>query len=902
MDSLSNKLNELEAHAELYKADIILITEHLSKNISSKFENVFSLDGYNCFEEISGRGVCIFYKDNLSITTHDKINEMYKPSLFINIKSSNIPLNIGLIYRSPNNEEKENKKLNNQLTFASKKLKNLVIFGDFNHPSIDWENFYSNKSEDHCDSKFLFEFMSINTNQLITSPTHHKPNCKSTLIDLIITKTPEIISNIRQNPPIGKSHHQVITAKIKINKNNLSNKDKPSQKIVKPNFDKADYDAINRTLFNENWEDILDQKDVNETWNLIKDKIEQVKHQYVPIKFINTSKIRSRPVTLDDNLLFLLRDKRYLFKVYKKYKTKTSLYNYNLARNRVSYKIKSMKINKESKIAKNIKHNPKAFYQYIASKTLKKEGIAELENDMGELTNSDQEKCDILNNFFSSVFTKENDDEDIPEFTYENDILNPLLTCTVTIKDFENALFKLNVNKSPGPDNFHPKLLKNSAKSLAKPLKILFDKTLSEGELPLDFKLAEVRPIFKKGSKTTPGNYRPVSLTSIICKVMESFIKKSLNEHLINNNILSKHQYGFVSGRSTITQLLVTLNEWLFNLDNDIPTDAAYMDFRKAFDSVPHKRLINKLKAYKIDGPILKWIISFLSNRSQYVKLNNASSSKLKVTSGVPQGSVLGPTLFIYFINDLPIVTNDTPIKIFADDTKVYNGINNDDNVKKLQEAIDSMFEWTQKWLLKFNKEKCKLLHIGKNNKKNKYFIGTGHQRINLDESDLEKDLGIYIDPNLDFKKHIKNTVKKSSFSSYKILKNFTFKKSNILVPLFKTLVRPILEYGNVIWANGIKKYMTKIENVQRRFTKHISGISKLPYEERLKKIKLPSLEYRQLRGDMIQVFKIAHNYYDNASVDNIFTFNKDSRLRGHNLKIIKKFTNKSKYQKFFTN
>ena len=130
------------------------------------------------------------------------------------------------------------------------------------------------------------------------------------------------------------------------------------------------------------------------------------------------------------------------------------------------------------------------------------------------------------------------------------------------------------------------------------------------------------------------------------------------------------------------------------------------MDFRKAFASVPHKRLINKLKAYKIDGPILNWIISFLSNRSQYVKLNNASSSKLKVTSGVPQGSVLGPTLFIYFINDLPSVTNDTPVKIFADDTKVYHGIQNEGNVQKLQESIDAMFEWTQKWLLKFNKEK----------------------------------------------------------------------------------------------------------------------------------------------------------------------------------------------------
>ena len=200
---------------------------------------------------------------------------------------------------------------------------------------------------------------------------------------------------------------------------------------------------------------------------------------------------------------------------------------------------------------------------------------------------------------------------------------------------------------------------------------------------------------------------------------MESFIKKALYEHLINNNILSQQQYGFVSGRSTITQLLVTLNEWLYNLDNDIQTDAAYMDFRKAFDSVPHKRLISKLKAYKIDGQILNWIISFLSDRTQYVKINNDCSSKLNVTSGVPQGSVLGPTLFIYFINDLPNVVNGTPIKIFADDTKLYHGIQDENNVKKLQDSIDAMFEWTQKWLLQFNKEKCKILHLGNKNKKN---------------------------------------------------------------------------------------------------------------------------------------------------------------------------------------
>ena len=411
-----------------------------------------------------------------------------------------------------------------------------------------------------------------------------------------------------------------------------------------------------------------------------------------------------------------------------------------------------------------------------------------------------------------------------------------------------------------------------------------------------------MRPIYKKGDKSQAGNYRPVSLTSVICKVMETFIKNALNEHLVNNNILSNHQFGFVSGRSTITQLIVTLNEWLFSLDNDTPIDAAYMDFRKAFDSVPHQRLLNKLKGYNVSGPILNWISSFLSERYQYVKINNSCSNKLKVTSGVPQGSVLGPTLFIYFINDLPNVVQNTSIKIFADDTKAYKNIKSEKDVNQLQKAINEMFEWTEKWLLRFNKDKCKILHLGTKNPKNDYFIGSEGQQIPLEKTELEKDLGVYVDENLNFKEHIKTTVKKSNYACYKILKNFTYREDKILVPLFKALVRPILEYGNVVWNNCIKKYMTKIENVQRKYTKHIKGLQNVPYEERLKIIKLPSIEYRQLRGDMIQVYKIAHNFYDPESTRSIFKFASNSRLRGHVFKINKQFTKTSKYKRFFSN
>ena len=915
-DSLTNKMEELKTYANQYQADLILITESLAKNTTvdnndvntinnvnniNSINNVYNIDDFNCLECNFGRGVCLFYRNTLNVTTNDSINKMYKPSIFINIKTHSKPLNVGLVYRSPSNDNAENNKMNNQLNFASKQLKNLVIFGDFNHPSIDWEYTFCKKNEEHIDSQFLFEVIKMNSNQLITNTTHHKPNCKATLIDLILTKNPEIISSITHNPPIGKSYHDCITANLRMSFTTKSTEVNNTEKIFKPNFNKANFSELNKFFDSIEWEESLKDKNVEESWEFIKSNIYKGQQNFVPNKVIKNVKKRINPVSMDNDLHTLLKNKRYLFKIYKKYNTQSALNNYNTARNRVSYKIRLMKKSKECDIAKNIKKNPKAFYQYVSSKIVKKEGVYELMNDKGDLTNNDKEKCDIINKFFSSVFTKE-DINDIPDFNYDTDSFTPLESCQITLNDMEKALFNLNPTKSPGPDGFHPKLLKSCSTSLANPLKILFEKTLAEGILPEDFKIAEVRPIFKKGVTSNPGNYRPVSLTSVICKLFETFIKNALNIHLIQNNILSDVQFGFVSGRNTISQLLTTINDWMLELDNNVCVDAAYMDFRKAFDTVPHQRLIKKLQSYKINGPILNWIISFLTNRSQFVKINNSVSENLNVTSGVPQGSVLGPTLFIYFINDLPNVVKDNNVKIFADDTKVYKSINDDNDNKCLQGAIDEMFLWTQKWLLKFNKDKCKVLHLGRNNPHHKYSIGEEDDRVVLETTDLEKDLGVHIDPNLDFKNHIKTIVKKASFLTYKILKNFTFRDSNIIVPLFKTLIRPILEYGNTVWYNGLKKCRDKIENVQRKLTKHIKGLSNTPYEERLKYIKLPSMEYRQIRGDLIQVFKIAHNYYDPITTKSLFQFSDNQRLRGHNFKILKQRTIKSKYSNFFTN
>ena len=296
-------------------------------------------------------------------------------------------------------------------------------------------------------------------------------------------------------------------------------------------------------------------------------------------------------------------------------------------------------------------------------------------------------------------------------------------------------------------------------------------------------------------------------------------MRATMYAHMIDNELLSPHQFGFCKGRSCLTQLLVTINEWMYNLDNGVPVDAAYLDFRKAFDSVPHKRLLCKLKGYGIDGNLLKWIGDFLSDRTQYVAINGISSDGVPVTSGVPQGSVLGPTLFIYYINDLPTVS-DTPTTIFADDTKSHNTIESQDDQIKLQTCINSMVDWSILWLLGFNGEKCKMMHLGKNNPHYTYTINDGNLVRNMETTNCEKDLGVHVDPLLEFNEHISKVVKKSRGIAGMIFKSISSRTSDILVPLFIALVRPNLEYANPVWSPFKRKFIDHIEKVQRQFTK----------------------------------------------------------------------------------
>ena len=201
---------------------------------------------------------------------------------------------------------------------------------------------------------------------------------------------------------------------------------------------------------------------------------------------------------------------------------------------------------------------------------------------------------------------------------------------------------------------------------------------------------------------------------------MESIVRDNIVDHMMENKLFVDTQHGFVPGRSYITQLLMVLEIWTEMLDDGDPVDAVYLDFRKAFDSVPHQRLLGKLKAYGINGKITKWIKNFLVGRKQRVKVNGILSAWAAVISGIPQGSVLGPILFVLFIHDLPDMINST-VHIFADDTKVYRRVASDDDRAKLQEDINSLVQWSDTWQLRFNADKCKVLQLGHNNNQYTY-------------------------------------------------------------------------------------------------------------------------------------------------------------------------------------
>ena len=319
---------------------------------------------------------------------------------------------------------------------------------------------------------------------------------------------------------------------------------------------------------------------------------------------------------------------------------------YTTIRNRVNKMVLEDRENYNQKMLDSFQGNTKKFYGFLNSLRTVKQQVPQLTKKDGTLTTNDWQVAQTLFEFFGEVFTKEIDKNDQATHTAIFGVANKVElvfdTCLV-----KQRLTRLRTDKSAGPDGLHPMVLKECADNLAMPLACIFQSSYDRGQLPSDWKLAEVTPIYKKGPKNDPGNYRPISLTSIACKVMEGLMRDELLKFLEAKKIITNKQHGFVRGRSCLTNLQQTFEEWMAALDEGQGIDVVYLDYRKAFDMVPHGRLIKKLSDYGVHEEMLGWIQSFLGNRRMRVNTRGSYSEWIDVISGVPQGLVIGPLLFL---------------------------------------------------------------------------------------------------------------------------------------------------------------------------------------------------------------------------------------------------------------
>ena len=833
--SLMNKKLKMSGVIIEKNPDVVIITESWTNPDISN--NEIDFDDYTLAVRIDrkdtsrgrGGGLLIYLKNSIKFevlqlkTSFDQIGGVRVGQLDL----------IGL-YRSPNSTEEENKALNE---FIANKINPTTIIGDANFPNVDWASLYS---KDKIEAEFLDAAVISGFQQMCEESTHEKGN----ILDIVLTNVPDQILKVQVDQEEEVSDHHIVEAHIK----NDFEENKTDEEI--PDFSKADFIGMYNHFAGIDWDAQIVEKSTDQAWETIKKEWNEASNLFIPKR-----KRRSpgKKPWFNKNVLRKMRKKQRHWRFYKATGKLDSYFKYKAEQSEIDREIEELKNNFENSLVKNGMKNSKRFFGYMKQQTKSRTPIGDLKDEDGNVAANDEAKCNILNSFFTSVFSSKRIDEQGEIGEKQNVRIEDVYIDPGVVR---SALNNLKTDSSAGPDGFHPLVLHKMADVLCVPLTILFNKSLQTGEVPQDFRDAHITPIFKKGRKSDPSNYRPISLTSQVGKLMERIIKKTLTTYLEDSGILSNQQHGFRRNRSCVTNLLEYLDKVTKIIDSGEPVDIVFVDYKKAFDKVDHKSLIAKAKKIGIDGLLLNWIESWLTGRRQKVVLNGSSSEWSSVLSGVPQGSVLGPLLFLIYINDLPERLTTT-LSLFADDLKMLKKVSTSKDAEELQQNIETIESWAEEWQMQLNADKCSVMHLGRNNQEYKYKLKDQVLKV----TECERDLGVMVQNNLKNHEQCKKVAAKCNQLIGQVRRSFICKESELMLKIYKIYILPHLEYACSVWNPSNKGDITMIESIQRRFTRIIEGTSNLSYEERLIALELPSLEDRRRYLDLVETFRILNGF-----------------------------------------
>lgn len=686
--SILNKSEAVESLLLCIKPDFLAITETWLTHDVMNFE--ITPPGYVIVRKdrtTRGGGVAILINKKIPYTVMPEAFDV--EAIFCKLMFGSCNVIVGCVYLSPNSGTDSLQALHGymQRHVAGARV---ILLGDFNLPTINWETLRFPCAR----SEILFDLMlSFNLSQIVKEPTRVQ-GTKSNILDLIFTSNHFPTHDSKIEIMTGISDHKLVLCTSHIQR---SKTDSVSRTTFADFANADDTTIIDYLSFQlDSFVNASDHPsaDIDTVWQLFKNIVLHCLHNYVPVKTKRTNK--HNPWMTRD----VIHAKRRVKRLRKSLKHKP-----NLSRNSLCTAIVEMK--SKIKMAKChyfknvlpsfIQNAPKKFWDYLNPKKRTDKST----------TGTNRTTAESLNTYFTSVFTI--DDGKIPHTDSCDE--NHLEPVSVTEAGVLNLLLSLDIKKSPGPDKIPNQFLRRYAEWIAKYLYVIFNKSLLTGTVPKEWKKAKIIPIPKCDNTNDESNYRPISLTCTLCKILEHIILKHLTTYLEQKRFLSPSQHGFRRGLSTVTQLAELIHDLSSSIDNQKQVDLILLDFSKAFDRVSHEKLIKKVQSAIGNCSVVRWIKNYLSDRTQYVEINNETSSIATVTSGVPQGSVLAPLLFLIFINDLPLNIPVT-VKLFADDCILYNEINSHEDHVALNNALETVSKWCADWQMTINAKKSALLTI----------------------------------------------------------------------------------------------------------------------------------------------------------------------------------------------
>ena len=837
--SLLPKIDHLRLTAKATLPHIISICETWLDNTISDAE--LSIEDYSLVRRDRtrhGGGIAIFVQNCIpfSVVLSHKSIEFLLLSLDLKPRK----LLCGLLYRPPSSPPSVLEDLETTLNeVPPAKIKSLILTGDFN---LDASTSPDPLLKSISDTHGLI--------QTVTEPTRTTDH-SSTIIDHVYLSESlnHSLSSCHTLPPIEGSDHKTICVSLNLHPQKL--------RLAKRKvwlYKKADFDTANLTQ--QCIPTSFFPDDVDGFWSQWYDLFMTTMTDCIPQK--NISNRRNRPYITND-VTSLIRKKERLYKQASRLKSDRSWSKYNKVRNKVTSALRAAKKRFFEDLSNSVKI-PKQFWSAYHKLSPNQQRIPDNLSHNTETASSSQEKAELLNAFFSSCFTTCNPSNQSTS-TPVSPPSSPLSSIVCEEDEVSHLLSTYKAKTSSGPDGISSAMLRNTSASSSPKLTALFNLSLREGKVPTEWKVSNITPIHKSGEKNMASNYRPISLLSLVSKVLERIIHNRVSNYLSSNKLLSDRQFGFRKGFSTQEALLSVTNDWHKQLSSNQQVAAVFFDLRKAFDSVPHHLITKSLSSFGISGSLLAWFTDYLAGRQQRVVLDGFSSSLSPVTSGVPQGSILGPLLFITFmdsLNQLPLTSNSRLI-LYADDIVLYKPINNQADLNLLQEDINAISKWTKEHGLSLNSSKTNILPITRSRHPLPIHLHVDNNPISVATS--VKYLGVTLSSDLSWSLHVQNTARAAKRQLGFLHRQLYQATPPARHAIYKSVILPKLEYCASVWDPHQTTLQAKLESTQKFAGRVITKNWNADYQTLLSELQWNTLKTRRTNQKLKLCYKILNNH-----------------------------------------